>query len=95
MATSHRPIALTDVELDAIMTAAAPLAPRDRSAFLEDVARELVALPEIGSGILHRVLASVQRRHWSPPLESGNHRAPRYLGSKRQAPHVIKDDAHD
>jgi hypothetical protein len=61
------PIRLTDSELDAVMNAARPLQPRDRDAFLRDVANELAAVPVLGDGAVHRAIAVVQRRHWDPP----------------------------
>ena len=76
------PIALTDEQMDSVLRAAAPLEPQDRSAFLEDLARELAALPDIGDGALHRVIMSVQRKHWDPPRESGLKSAPKQ--------HIIK-----
>jgi hypothetical protein len=88
------PIALTDAQLTAVMTAAAPLHPRFRGEFLQEVANELARLPEVGDGNLHRILGQVQRKHHEPPRESGNHTAPRHLGSKRRPSHVIVDD-HD
>jgi hypothetical protein len=77
------PISLTTEQLDAVMRAAAPLLVQDRGAFLEEVARELAALPELGDGALHRVVASVQRRHFSPPSEHGNYGGPRHQGARR------------
>jgi hypothetical protein len=61
------PISLSDRQLTAVMQAAAPLLPGARGAFLEDVARELAALPDIGDGALHRVITTVQHRHFDPP----------------------------
>jgi hypothetical protein len=61
------PVKLTDEQMDALMRAAAPLAPRDRKPFLEDVARALNGR-EVGPGLLHRVVVEVQRRYWDPPL---------------------------
>jgi hypothetical protein len=62
------PLKLTDSELDSIFSACRPLQPRDRDAFLRDVATELAALgPTLGDGSVHRVIASVQRKHWDPP----------------------------
>jgi hypothetical protein len=61
------PVCLTDMQLDAVLAAAHPLAPDRRSAFLEDVARELARLPEVGDGMLHRIIMVVQRRHFDPP----------------------------
>jgi hypothetical protein len=79
----NNPISLSDLQLDAIMNAAAPLLPRDRGPFLEEVARELARVPDVGDGILHRVIAVVQRKHFAPPVE-GNLTTPRHLGSKRR-----------
>jgi hypothetical protein len=75
------PIALTDSQLDAVMAAAAPLAPGDRSAFLQDLAVALRDHPEIGDGLLHRVVADVQRRHWDAPIEAARHQ-PRAGGGR-------------
>jgi hypothetical protein len=61
------PPSFTDAQLDALMRVAAPLHPRDRRAFMEDVARALDGR-EIGDGSLHRVAIEIQRRYWSPPL---------------------------
>src|SRR5258705_5925614 len=44
----HRMMSLSDSELTAVMTAAAPLHPRERDAFLRDVVAELAKYPEIG-----------------------------------------------
>jgi hypothetical protein len=61
------PLALTDSELQAVLNACKPLQPRDRDAFLRDVANEIAALSMCGDGAVHRVIATVQRRHWDPP----------------------------
>jgi hypothetical protein len=84
MTTFGRPVALSDAQLDAVMRAAAPLEQRDRSAFLEEVVRELARLPAIGDGSLHRIIMTVQHKHFAPPRESGNYAGPRHLGSKRR-----------
>jgi hypothetical protein len=60
-------IHLSDAELDAVMAAAKPLAPADRSRFLEAVAARLSAYPsdEIGSGSVSRPVRDVlQELHW-------------------------------
>jgi hypothetical protein len=62
-----QPISLTDSELTAIMDAARPLQVHQRDGFLRDIAEELVKLPAIGPGSLHRVIATVQRRHFNIP----------------------------
>jgi hypothetical protein len=64
------PLALTDEQVDALARIAAPLQPRDRRLFLEDVARELNGR-EIGPGLLHRIAVECQRRYWSPPAVDG------------------------
>jgi hypothetical protein len=57
------PLMLTDTQLDIVFRMAAPLLDVDRSAFLEDVARELAGLPEVGDGIVARICAQVQARY--------------------------------
>jgi hypothetical protein len=61
------PLALSDEELAAVMQAAAPIPPRDREAFLIDVASELANYPEIGLGVIGRVTAKLQREHLIRP----------------------------
>jgi hypothetical protein len=73
-----KPLALSDTQLDIVFRMAAPLLDVDRSAFLQDVARELGGLPEVGDGIVARVCARVQRKYWRPPeVEHGS------LGKRR------------
>ena len=62
-----RPLALTDAQLTAIMSAAEPLEAHDRTLFLEDVAAALQGLVEIGDGLVHRVASEMQRRYWRAP----------------------------
>jgi hypothetical protein len=62
------PLSLSDDELAAVMQAAAPLPPRDREAFLVDVAGELANYPEIGPGVVHRVVRQIQRQHLAPRM---------------------------
>jgi hypothetical protein len=57
----------SDAQLDVLMRAAAPLNPRDRAAFMQDVARALDGR-ELGDGVIYRVATEIQRRYWSPPL---------------------------
>ena len=61
------PIRLSDSELDAVMAAARPLAVERRDAFLQEVATLLRGCAEVGPGVLHRIVAEVQRRHFDPP----------------------------
>jgi hypothetical protein len=60
------PLALSDTQLDIVFRLAAPLLAADRPAFLEDVARALGGLPEIGDGIVARVCAQMQKKYLAP-----------------------------
>jgi hypothetical protein len=74
-----RPIALSDDELDAIMYAARPLAPRDRAAFLQLVAVRLRGLGEIGDGLVARVCRESAREFWrAPELDRDERREGKY-----------------
>ena len=60
------PLALTDAELDIVMTLAAPLPPENRSDFLEAIAGELTAQgAEVGPGAV--ACGSQQRFIELPP----------------------------
>jgi hypothetical protein len=59
MSEAH-PISLSDDQLTQIMQCAEPLAPPDRSAFLEAVAVALRSHPVVGDGIVGRVVRQVQ-----------------------------------
>jgi hypothetical protein len=65
------PLSLSDAELTAVMDAAAPIPRRDRDQFLRDVAAELARYPELGPGIVGRVVREVQRRYFDPPQFHG------------------------
>jgi hypothetical protein len=72
-----QPIHLDDAELQAIMDAARPLQIHQRDGFLRAIAEELTKLSAIGPGALHRVIATVQRRHFDAPdlrVSSGKYR---------------------
>jgi hypothetical protein len=60
-------LALTDAQIAIIMAASAPLQPRDRSRFLEEIAGRLAGLDEIGDGTVGRVCRELQRSHFDPP----------------------------
>jgi hypothetical protein len=62
-----RPIALTDEQLDAVMRAAQPIAPVNRSAFLQAVASALRDR-EIGDGAVYLAICQAQRQLWRPPV---------------------------
>ena len=55
-------ISLSDAELAAIMEAARPIDSRDRDQFLRDVAIELSRYPEIGPGVVGRVIGKPAAR---------------------------------
>ena len=57
---------------------AAPLLPRDRSLFLEDVAAALRGFDEIGDGVVARVAREVQRKYLRPPDLSRSRDCSRY-----------------
>jgi hypothetical protein len=59
-------IALSDDQLDAVMRAAAPLAPADRGRFLEAVAARLRGRV-IGDGVVYLAIKEAQRAHFDPP----------------------------
>jgi hypothetical protein len=73
-----KPLALSDSQLDIIFRLAAPLLETDRSAFLEDVARALGGLPEVGDGIVARTCAQVQKKYWRPPELAGGSGSGKY-----------------
>jgi hypothetical protein len=60
------PLKLTDDELDQVFRAAQPLLPRDRDAFLRDVAERLARIP-IGPGSVYKACAEAQRQFFDPP----------------------------
>jgi hypothetical protein len=66
-------IRLTDADLDAVMTAARPIPPHRRKAFLQAVADEIAALGEqLGPGSVARAVRLVQRSFYDPPLDLGD-----------------------
>jgi hypothetical protein len=75
------PIRLTDAELDQVFRAAAPLAPADRDAFLQDVARRLSAITDVGPGAVYKACVAAQREFFEPPdLDFGSGRWSKYRG---------------
>ncbi|MGX1352476.1 uncharacterized protein (DUF2249 family) [Bradyrhizobium elkanii] len=61
-------ISLSDDEMAAVMSAARPIDPRERSAFLAEVIGELGKYELLGPGIVGRVVRDVQRRHLAPKM---------------------------
>jgi hypothetical protein len=66
--TAPRPLALTDSEISTIMALARPLAPSQRTAFLEMIAVKLRGHGELGDGQLYQLCRQLQRELFSPPL---------------------------
>jgi hypothetical protein len=54
------------------MDAAAQITARDRDKFLRDVVAELTKYPELGPGIIGRVVAKAQRQQLNPTNFHGN-----------------------
>jgi hypothetical protein len=62
------PLQFTDEEMTLLLELSRPIAPAQRSAFLDAVAAELEAAGLAGGlGAVHRVARQVQRRFWDPP----------------------------
>jgi hypothetical protein len=64
---------LSDAELDVVMSAARPIAPHRRDAFVTEVAAMLAGHQELGIGLVHRICATVQRRHFDAPQLDHDH----------------------
>jgi hypothetical protein len=58
-------LSFTDEQLSALMRAATPIPPADRSAFLEAVAAKLDC-KVLGDGVVFRTIRDVQARYLSP-----------------------------
>jgi hypothetical protein len=88
MPTPEQFIRLSDSQANAVFAAAHPLQPHRRSAFLEEVAREIARLPEVGDGLLYRMIMQIQRKHFDPPTfgtDASGNRSRLYLGRRRRA----------
>jgi hypothetical protein len=65
------PVSLSASELALIHHAAAPLDRNRRDAFIEAVMAALEGCPELGPGVVHRVIRATQRAYWDPPTSKG------------------------
>jgi hypothetical protein len=72
------PIALSDAELEAVLTAARPISVDRRDAFLQQIASSLQSCRELGPGVVYRVLAETQRAFFDPPDFSRSAGASKY-----------------
>jgi hypothetical protein len=80
------PFALSDEELDLLMTLAQPLPPHARPAFVEAVLAQAAKYGvEVGPGVLHRIGAGLQRSFALPPI--GHQPA----GAARSDPQRVKN----
>jgi hypothetical protein len=85
---------LTDEQANAVFAAAHPLQPNRRSAFLEEVAREISRHPILGNGLLHRLIVQIQKKHFDPPQFSSDTRGSKYV-QRRARPRIDDDDEDD
>jgi hypothetical protein len=58
-------LSFTDAQIDALLRAATPIPPGDRTAFLEAVAVKLQG-KTLGDGLVFRVILETQSRYLSP-----------------------------
>ena len=71
------PIAVSDAQMNAILTAAAPLQPLERAAFLASLAHRLRQEAEPVGGALNRLIREVVREFWRPPALDEQQHTPR------------------
>jgi hypothetical protein len=60
-------IRLSDEQMHVISRTAEPLFPGDRGAYFHRVAELLRSQPELGDGIVSRVVRQAQKEFWRPP----------------------------
>jgi hypothetical protein len=78
-------VIITDTQRDAITSAARPLQPTERQAFLGDLFETLVmrrSREQVGDGELGRTLRELQHKHFDPPVTAtvGGQPGPRGWG---------------
>jgi hypothetical protein len=77
----QQPLKLSDDEMTAVFNACRPLPPTARDAFLQDLADALQRYPEVGPGVLHRTIVTLQKKYFDPPQFGGSplrHNGQRY-----------------
>ena len=62
-------LSFTDEQLDALLRAATPIPPADRTAFLEEIAAKLDG-KTIGDGVVFRVIREIQGHYLDPPQKA-------------------------
>jgi hypothetical protein len=60
-------VSLSDTDLSAVMDAARPIPPPSRDRFPREVAAELAKHPELGPGLVARIVRELQHRHMVAP----------------------------
>jgi hypothetical protein len=76
------PVSLSASELALIHHAAAPLERDRQDAFVTAVLAALEGCPELGPGVVYRVIRATQRAYWDPPrLSAASHHPKSKLAS--------------
>lgn len=75
---SITPIAVSDSQLVAILTAARPLPRGDVEGFLAAVAEQLRGRTIVGDGDVHRACVLAQKLFFVPPTDSHRHMTGKY-----------------
>jgi hypothetical protein len=73
------PLDFSDEEMTLLLELSRPIAPAQRSAFLDAVAAA-IGEQASGPGLVHQVGRRVQRQFWTPPQLSPNATAPVHRG---------------
>jgi hypothetical protein len=79
------PLSHSDDEYNAVQAAAAPIHPLQRGAFLEALAKELERHPVVGTGLVHRLAADLQRQFVVQARAAATAAAPRHLPPRHAA----------
>jgi hypothetical protein len=67
--SNAQPIALTDEQMELVLSGSRPIPAARRVEFLIAVAETLRGQP-IGNGVVYRAVCEVQRRYFSPPPDN-------------------------
>lgn len=65
-------VKLSPDQAETILRAARPLGPSDGASFIEEVRSVLADFPEIGDGLVHRIIRDIQRKYFDPPVQAGH-----------------------